>query len=73
MSTSDCRSTQVRERTARRRAKTPKHKRVPAQEMVRHAHALSCQLIRLVRHCLRYKIPWNLAFPLFKQRLYSYL
>lgn len=63
----------VLDKTEKRRAATPEHKRVPAQEMVRHAHALSCQFIRLVRHCLRYKIPWIDALPLFKLRLHSYL
>ena len=63
----------VLDKTEKRRAATPEHKRVPAQEMVRHAHALSCQFIRLVRHCLRYKIPWIDALPLFKLRLHAYL
>jgi hypothetical protein len=63
----------VLDKTEKRRAATPEHKRVTAQEMVRHAHALSCQFIRLVRHCLRYKIPWIDALPLFKLRLHAYL
>lgn len=63
----------VLDKTAKRLAKTPQEKRVPAQEMVRHAHALSCQFIRLVRHCLRYKTPWLRAIPLFKLRLQCYL
>ncbi len=63
----------VLDKTEKRRADTPEHKCVPAQEMVRHAHALSCQFIRLVRHCLRYKTSWSHALPLFKLRLQSYL
>lgn len=63
----------VLDKTEKRRAANPEHKRVPAQEMVRHAHALSCQFIRLVRHCLRYKTPWSHALPLFKARLHCYL
>lgn len=63
----------VLDKAEKRRAATPEHKRVPAQEMVRHAHALSCQFIRLVRHCLRYRTPWSHALPLFKLRLCCYL
>lgn len=63
----------VLDKAEKRRAATPEHKRVPAQEMVRHAHALSCQFIRLVRHCLRYRTPWSHALPLFKLRLHCYL
>jgi hypothetical protein len=63
----------VLDKAEKRRAAAPEHKRVPAQEMVRHAHALSCQFIRLVRHCLRYKTPWAQALPLFKARLHCYL
>ena len=51
----------------------PEHKRVPSQMMVRHALCLTCQFIRLVRHCLREKTPWNVALPLFESRLKSYL
>jgi hypothetical protein len=51
----------------------PASQRVPAQEMVRHAAQLTCQFIRLVRHCLDYKTPWREAFPLFQRRLESYL
>jgi len=56
-----------------RRAATPQAQRVPAQEMVRHAAQLTCQFIRLVRHCLDYKTPWRVALPLFQRRLESYL
>ena len=63
----------VLDKAEKRRAGRPEDKRVPAQEMVRHAHALSSQFIRLVRHCLRYRIRWPDALPLFKQRLSAYL
>ena len=63
----------ILDKAAKRRAATTEDKRVPAQEMVRHAHALSCQFIRLVRHCFRYKIPWIEALPIFKLRLNCYL
>ena len=58
---------------AARHAAVPVGQRVPAQEMVRHAAQLTCQFIRLVRHCLAYKTPWRLALPLFQRRLESYL
>jgi hypothetical protein len=65
------------EKTAQRqaagRAATPPDRRVPAQERVRHARQLTCQFIRLVRHCLRYPIPWREAFPAFQRRLQFYL
>ena len=61
-----------RARTARHAA-VPAGQRVPAQAMVRHAAQLTCQFIRLVRHCLDYKTPWRLALPLFQRRLESYL
>ena len=48
-------------------------RRVPAQEMVRHASQLTCQFIRLVRHCLFRKTSWQVAFPLFQSRLKCYL
>jgi hypothetical protein len=51
----------------------PASQRVPAQEMVRHAAQLTCQFIRLVRHCLDYKTPWREALPLFHRRLESHL
>ena len=34
---------------------------------------LTCQFIRLVRHCLEHKTLWPAALPLFQQRLYAYL
>ena len=61
-----------RVQTARRDA-SPAKQRVPAQEMVRHAAQLTCQFVRLVRHCLHYKVPWGEALPLFQRRLDSYL
>ena len=61
-----------RQRTARRDAQTDTH-RVPAQEMVRHAAQLTCQFIRLLRHCLVYNTSWRDALPLFQLRLEAYL
>jgi len=49
------------------------HPPAPAHKMVKHAFALTCQLIRLVRHCFRYKLSWAHAFPLFSLRLRAYL
>jgi hypothetical protein len=63
----------VLERRAAARARQPPEQRVPAQEMVRHALCLTCQFIRLVRHCLRENMPWKLALPLFECRLRIYL
>jgi hypothetical protein len=45
----------------------------PAQQMIKHAIILTCQFIRLVRHCLRSKISWAHALPLFSLRLHAYL
>ena len=56
-----------------RRAASPAKQRVPAQEMVRHAAQLTCQFIRLVRHCLDHQVPWRVALPLFQRRLDFYL
>jgi len=63
----------VDKKQAARRKTTPCAQRVPAQESVRHAAQLTCQFIRLVRHCLAHKTPWHVAFPLFQRRLESYL
>jgi hypothetical protein len=63
----------VRDRAAARIHARPAVQRVPAQEMFCHAHALTCQFIRLVRHCLRYKTPWPHALPFFHARLAAYL
>ncbi len=63
----------VLDRRAAARRLQPSGKRVPAQEMVRDALCLTCQFIRLVRHCLREKMPWKMALPLFECRLRIYL
>ena len=63
----------VTQRSAKRRNQTPEHKRVPSHVMIRHAFPLTCQFIRAARNVLRYKIPWEQAYPIFKQRLDSYL
>lgn len=60
-------------RATKRREKIPAENRVPAHEMLRHAFPLTCQFVRTVRNILRYKIPWEAAYPIFKQRLDSYL
>jgi Transposase DDE domain len=61
-----------RQQTARQDARSATQ-RVPAQEMVRHATQLTCQFIRLLRHCLALKVPWRVALPLFQRRLEFYL
>ena len=61
-----------RKQAARIKAR-PAAKRVPAQEMVRHAAQLTCQFIRLVRYYLNHKTPWREALPCFQLRLESYL
>lgn len=63
----------VLDRRAAARRRQPPEKRVPTQEMVRHALCLTCQFIRLVRHCLRAQMPWKMALPLFECRLKIYL
>ena len=67
------REQKIERQQAARRAARPANNRVPAQEMVRHATQLTCQFIRLLRHCLIYKTPWRDALPLFHRRLESYL
>ena len=67
------REKKVEERSKKRREATPEKKRVPAQEMVRHAYTMTCQFIRLLRHAVRYKYAWHEALPLFKQRLEAYI
>ena len=59
-------------RAARRRAQPAAH-HVPSHQMVRYAVVLTCQFIRLVRHCLRERTPWGTALPLFERRLRVYL
>lgn len=61
-----------RQQDARREAQ-PKTRRVPAQEMVRHASQITCQFIRLLRHYLVHKTPWRDALPVFQRRLEAYL
>src|SRR6266700_1895426 len=65
--------TKIERRQAESRKQVPTAQRVPAQERVRYATQLSCQCIRLVRHCLRYETPWHEALPLFRSRLSVYL
>lgn len=67
------REQKVLDKQKRRRDERPPEKRVPAQERVQHSFSLTCQFIRAVRNCLRYKVPWEIAYPLFKQRMESYL
>jgi hypothetical protein len=65
------------QKIARRNAKhtvdTPASQRVPSRERVRHASQLTCQFIRLVRHCLEHKVAWREALPVFQRRLEVYL
>jgi hypothetical protein len=63
----------VRSRADALRVNTPALKRVPSREMVRHAMQLTCQFIRLVRHCLEHRTRWSEALPLFHRRLACYL
>jgi hypothetical protein len=63
--TAPCAAKRIRQQAA--------NQRVPAQEMVRHATQLTCQFIRLVRHCLEHQTCWAVALPLFKRRLEAYL
>lgn len=67
------REEKVLDRRAAARRRQPAAQRVPTQQMVRHAVVLTCQFIRLVRHCLREKTPWKMALPLFECRLKIYL
>ena len=68
-----CAEDKVIRHQAARRQQQAEHQRVPAHEMVRHATQLTCQFIRLVRHCLRAQTPWRIALPLFQSRLAGYL
>jgi hypothetical protein len=67
------REEKIERREAERQEQSPADRRVPAKEMVRHATQLTCQFIRLVRHCLEHKTLWPAALPLFQRRLYAYL
>ena len=68
-----CKEDKVARSEAIRRRQRAEHQRVPAQERVRHATQLTCQFIRLVRHCLLYQTPWRTALPLCQARLAGYL
>ena len=67
------REEKVERRAAQSQQEQPVEHQVQAQKMVRHATQLTCQFIRLVRHCLEHKTLWPAALPLFQQRLYAYL
>ncbi len=67
------REQKVERQHAAQQAARPESHRVPAQERVRHAAQLTCQFIRLVRHCLIYKSSWRETLPLFQRRLEAYL
>jgi len=67
------REQKVERQQAARRDARPDSRRVPAQEMVRHAAQLTCQFIRLLRHCLVHNTSWPEALPLFQRRLEAYL
>lgn len=69
----DIRERKVERKHARRIQARPPARRVPAQEMVRHAAQHTCQFIRLVRHYLVHKTPWREAMPRFQLRLEAYL
>lgn len=60
-------------RAEARRINTPAPQQVPSRQMVRHAHQLTCQFIRLVRYCLDHRTRWIDALPLFERRLTCYL
>lgn len=66
-------ATKVHARARERIDATPEAKRVPARESVRHAFQLTCQFIRLLRHCLAHRTRWIDALPLFQRRLTAYL
>lgn len=63
----------VHARAVAERTRTPATKRAPARESVPLAVQLTCQFIRLVRHCLQHRTRWIEALPLFRQRLSCYL
>jgi hypothetical protein len=67
------REDKLAEKHDHRTSSLPQERRVPAQEMVRHASQLTCQFIRLVRYCLFHKTSWQVALPLFQSRLKCYL
>ena len=63
----------VERKAERHLAQVPAEKVVPSHQMVRHAGAMTCQFIRVVRNCLRQKTSWLQALPLFRLRLETYL
>lgn len=63
----------VENKAAKRVAAVPAKKQVPSHDMVRHAHVLTCQFIRLVRNGLRRNLSWIDMLPLFRERLEAYL
>lgn len=66
-------ATKVHARACDRIDATPDAQRLPAREGVRHAFQLTCQFIRLLRHCLEHRTRWIDALPLFQRRLAAYL
>jgi hypothetical protein len=66
------REKKIERQQAQRRDARPDAQRVPAQEMVKHAAQLTCQFIRLLRHCLAHHTSWHDALPLFRRRLEAY-
>ncbi len=64
---------QIEHQQTERIQRRPASQRVPAQEMVRHVAQLTCQFIRLLRHCLAHYTKWHDALPLFRLRLEAYL
>jgi hypothetical protein len=67
------RQSAVTKRRAKRLHQPHGDKREPPHEMIRFAFPLPRQFIRASRNVVRHKIPWHKAYPLFKQRLDSYL
>lgn len=67
------REQKIERQQADRIKRRPASQRVPAQEMVRHAAQLTCQFIRLLRHCLAHRTTWDEALPHFRLRLKVYL
>lgn len=73
LESADCPEAKITRQKTMRQEQRAEHQRVPAQEMVRYAAQLTCQFIRLLRHCLRHPTPWHAALPLFQARLAGYL
>ncbi len=70
MENHDIREEKVERRVVQRNAKNPPP---PSHQMVQHFTILTCQFIRLLRHCFRHETPWQTALPLFRRRLFAYL